>query len=749
MSDGRLMIVSNRLPLTASVGDGGRGLRIGPAAGGLASGLQPWHEPASGIWIGWPGEISALDASARANLDRELRDRAIVPVYLSRDLVERHYHGFANRVLWPLLHYLIDRVPVDAAGWDAYAQVNEAFAEVVVREYGPGDTIWVHDYQLMLLPMLVRQRCPDARIGFFLHTPFPSSEVFRILPWRQQLLTGLLGADVIGFHTFAYMRHFLASLLHVQGVEAEVDRVRVDQREVKVGVFPMGIDAERFIALAEDPDVIAEAATIRQNAGGRRIVLGVDRLDYTKGIPRRLHAFERLFHRYPARQADVQYVQVAVPSRQQVDSYQRFRRQVEEAVGRLNGACGSLDSAPIHYLHQSVSLRQLAALYQAADVMLVTPLRDGMNLVAKEYVASRVHDDGALLLSEFAGAAAELCGAIIVNPYDVDQVADGIEHALSMPDAERRDRMRSLRRRVLSHDARAWGTAFLGELTRDHAGPAEPVEYAEAALAAAVARARAAGGVRLLLDYDGTLVPLAQSPELATPDVELIAILTALSAQPDIDVEIVSGRTRAWLETSFGSLPIGLWAEHGFWHRPAPGAEWRPAAVIPPQWAARLLPILEQFTASTPGSWLEVKTATIAWHFRGAQPDFGAHQAHELRMLLGNTLSNQPLEVLEGKKTIEVRWLGVRKAVVANRRQSRSGDWTTIAFGDDQTDEDLFRALPPSSLTVAVGELLSGARYCVKSYRAVRRVLRWLLSSAAVTASAAGLCAIDLSGMLA
>ncbi len=743
MADGRLLIVSNRLPVAARVRD--NAWRIVPAAGGLATGLQPWHEQSRGVWIGWPGEVSRLAAPERARLDHDLRERAIVPVYLSRDHVERYYHGFSNRVLWPLFHYLIDRVPVDAAGWDAYTQVNEAFADVVAREYRDGDAIWVHDYQLMLLPMLLRRRLPDARIGFFLHMPFPSSEVFRILPWRQQILNGLLGADLVGFHTFAYMRHFLASLLHVLGVEAEVDRVRSGDREVRVGAFPMGIDAQRFAELTADPAVIEEAATIRRNAGGRRIVLGVDRLDYTKGIPRRLQAIERLFQRHRARQDDVQYIQVAVPSRQEVDSYQRFRRQVEEMVGHINGANSSLGSMPVHYLHRSVSARQLAALYLAADVMLVTPLRDGMNLVAKEFVASRTNDDGVLILSEFAGAASELFGAMVVNPYDVDEVADAIDRALAMPVADQRERMRSLRSRVFKHDARAWGTAFVGSLTKVQPGPPKPVEHAEAALTAAIAEARAGGGLRLLLDYDGTLVPLAPTPEEATPDPELMSLMRALAARPDLDVEVVSGRSRDWLEACFGDLPIGLWAEHGFWHRVTPGAEWRPAAVIQPQWADRLLPILEQFTASTPGSRLERKRATIAWHFRGAQQEFGAYQAHELRMLLGNALINQPLEVLEGKKVIEIRWLGVSKAVVANRQQSAHGHWTTVAFGDDQTDDDLFRALPPPSLTVAVGEVLGGARYCVSGYRAVRRILHWLVTGATIAASAAGVCALELA----
>ena len=470
--------------------DGGR-LRMVPSSGGLATGLWPCHERSESLWFGWPGDVSGATTAQREQFDERLHERRIVPVHLTGDQVDRCYHGFANRVLWPSFHYLIDRVPVDAAGWDGYREVNEAFAEVVAREYRTNDTIWVHDYQLMLLPALLRERLPHARIGFFLHIPFPSSEVFRILPWRHEILNGLLGADLVGFHTFAYMRHFVTSLLHVDGIEADIDRVRTGDREVKLGVFPMGVDAAAFSDLAADADVLARVEAIRRDAGGRRIVLGIDRLDYTKGIPRRLEALERLLERDPDLRDGMRYIQVAVPSRGEVDSYRRFRRQVEERVGHINGAYGTLRSLPVHYVHQSVSRRDLVALYCAADVMLVTPLRDGMNLVAKEFVASRVDEDAVLVLSEFAGAAAELNGAITVNPYDIEGVADSIHRALSMSLEERRARMRTLRRRVLEHDVHAWADAFLQQLGAAASIRAPRSSCATRALAAQHARRRA------------------------------------------------------------------------------------------------------------------------------------------------------------------------------------------------------------------------------------------------------------------
>jgi trehalose 6-phosphate synthase/phosphatase len=726
MTTTRLLIVSNRLPVTARV-DGER-IRLVDAGGGLATGLSGWHGQATALWIGWPGDVSAADAAQKEDLQRRLAEQRVAPVFLSAEEVERYYDGFSNRVLWPLFHYLVDRIPVDASGWGAYRRVNEKFADTVAEVYRPGDAVWVHDYQLMLLPALLRQRLPDAPIGFFLHIPFPSSEVFRVLPWRRQILQGLLGADLLGFHTFAYLRHFVTSLLHIEGIEAQVDRIHLHERTVRLGVFPMSVDAAAFAELARDPAVLAEAAAIRADAAGRRVLLGVDRLDYTKGIPRRLLALERLFSREPSLRDSVRYIQIAVPSREKVDSYQSFRRQVEEAVGRINGAAATLRSTPIHYMHQSVSRRQLVALYCAADVMLVTPLRDGMNLVAKEFVASRVDGDGVLVLSEFAGAADELGEAIVVNPYDVEAVQSAVKQALAMEEPARRARMQNLRRRVLEHDVHHWAERFLCQLTERPFAAASVGPTTDREVRDIAAKLRVAPRLLLLLDYDGTLVPIAQAPDLAVPDDELRSLLAALAARPGTRVNVVSGRSREVLEQWFGTLPIGLWAEHGTFYRPAPGRPWEATVTVPTDWMSRVAPILEQFTASTPGSLIERKSASVAWHYRIAHAEFGARQAHELRMLLGDALSNQPLEVIEGKKVIEIRLSGASKAIVAHRLLAGVTEPPAIlAIGDDRTDDDLFKALPESSIRIAVGARHAPATHRLPDYRAVRSLLQALV----------------------
>ncbi|MCC6992134.1 MAG: trehalose-phosphatase, partial [Acidobacteria bacterium] len=489
----------------------------------------------------------------------------------------------------------------------------------------------------------------------------------------------------------------------------------------------MGIDSARFAALAGDSEVVAAAKDIRREAGGRRILLGVDRLDYTKGIPRRLRAVESLLESDPGLRDELRYIQVAVPSRGEVDSYQRFKTQVEETVGRINGKLGTLRSTPVHYMHQSVSQRKLVALYRAADVMLVTPLRDGMNLVSKEYVASRVDDDGVLVLSEFAGAVAELDGAITVNPYDVEGVASAIRRALAMPAAERQARMSRMRERVAGADVHRWARDFIERLEAVRPPVVTRAAPPGAALASVLETA-VNRRLRLLLDYDGTLVPFARSPGLAAPDAELRTLLQALGSQPDIEVDVVSGRPRDTLEAWLGDLPVSLWAEHGFWWRPRGAEAWKATAHLDPEWMARILPILTQFTATTPGAFVETKSASVAWHYRRANREFGARQAHELRMLLGDALSNQPFEVLEGKKVVEVRLRGVSKGAVGQHlNEAGTGDAMVVAFGDDRTDEDLFRSLPGDAVTVAVGGGAANARYSVPDYRGVRDALAQLL----------------------
>jgi trehalose 6-phosphate synthase/phosphatase len=457
----RLLIVSNRLPVTARVnGD----VVIERSSGGLASGLAGPHERSGGLWIGWPGEAQRLKASAKGRLDSALRELSLVPVHLTRREIREFYDRVSNGVLWPVFQYFLDDLPLELHGWDTYRSVNAKFADAIVRNYRPGDMIWVQDYHLLLVPALVRERLPDARIGFFLHIPFPDEDVFSVLPWREEILEGMLGADLIGFHTERYLRHFASALARNLGLEPGPDAVRHGERVVRLGAFPIGIDAAAWERTASDASVEGRAAQIKREARGRSILLGVDRLDYTKGILRRLTAFQRLLEREPSLREQVRLIQVTVPSRQKTPAYEAFKRRVDELVGRINGSFATADSVPIHQIYRSLDQNELAALYRAADVMLVTSLRDGMNLVAKEFVASRTDEDGTLVLSEFAGAAEQLAGALVINPYDVEAIAATIERALAISGSERSVRMRSMRERVRDYDVHRWTASFLAML---------------------------------------------------------------------------------------------------------------------------------------------------------------------------------------------------------------------------------------------------------------------------------------------
>ena len=457
----RVLIVANRLPITVKVTESG--VEVERSTGGLATGLQGPHEQSDGLWIGWSGATEDLSPTSQAELEAKLAPMRLVAVPLPKDLVTRYYEGYSNGVLWPLFHYLLDQIPLQVSNWDSYVEANERFAEVVAAHYQPGDLLWIHDYQLLLLPGILRRRIPEARIGFFLHIPFPSEELFRTLPSREQLLEGMLGADLVGFHTPTYLRHFATALTDILGLVIDIDRVQLPTREVRLGVFPMGIDAASFAALAADPAVEAEAQAIRGD-GSVRVLVGVDRLDYTKGIPRRLLSYERMLHVHPELRERVRLLQVAVPSRTNVDAYQDSRTLVDQLVGRINGALGTPRWVPVHYIFRSLAESDLVALYRAADVMLVTPLRDGMNLVAKEFIASRSDGDGVLVLSEFAGASWELPEALRMNPYDVEGTAEVFYRALTMPAEERRARLAPLRSRVQAFDVHRWVGSFLGQL---------------------------------------------------------------------------------------------------------------------------------------------------------------------------------------------------------------------------------------------------------------------------------------------
>ncbi len=721
-----VIVVSNRLPITVRQAPGE--LVVERSSGGLATGLKSVHGQEGGLWVGWPGFAGSPEPEHHEALTARYSELGVVPVRLSADEVERYYEGACNGVLWPLFHGFPAQLPLEPPDFSLYEMVNQRFADAVVEVWRPGDVIWVHDYQLMRVPKLLRQALPGARIGFFLHIPFPDSDTFRILPARESLLEGVLAADLVGFHTAAYARHFASAALHVLGADAGVDGVTYDGRRTSLGIFPMGVDAKAFEQRATSETVAAHQSTFHPDPA-TRLLVGIDRLDYTKGIPRRLLAYERLLAMHPELRGRVRLVQVAVPSRTNVDAYAEFRNTVDSLVGRINGRFGTPSWAPVHYLYRNLSEDEVVALYRAADVMVVTPIRDGMNLVAKEFVASRPDGRGVLVLSEFAGAASELAEAVHVNPYDLDGVGAALMRALEMGDEERAMRMATLRHRVFSYDVGWWAHAFLSRLqtvTETPPGPSAtptPRRAREVTVAAMLE----APALVLLLDYDGTLVGMSPMPELARPDGELLELLGALSARPHTEVHVVSGRSRDSLEQFLGHLPIGLHAEHGFWSKTR-GGGWVGHYRLDDAWRPRALEVLEDFAARTPGSRVEEKRSGLAFHYRMADREFGPRQANELKLHLASVFSNAPVEVLAGDQVVEVRPHDAHKGQVVARLLGEAPPGALFAaFGDDRTDEDLFKALPVGSIAVHVGPGSSVAPIRVERVRDVRAMLRRLL----------------------
>ncbi|MHB1324036.1 MAG: bifunctional alpha,alpha-trehalose-phosphate synthase (UDP-forming)/trehalose-phosphatase [Coriobacteriia bacterium] len=723
----RLIIVSNRLPVSVERRAGEYTYRR--SVGGLATGLGSYTEGSSRdtVWVGWPGLPSnRMDSTDRTRVREALvTGHSSEPVFLTDRDIADHYYGFSNRTLWPLFHNFTEHVEYSGATWAAYERVNRKFAEAVAGIAERGDTIWVQDYQLLLLPALLRERSPEASVGFFLHIPFPCFETFRMLPWRREVTEGLLGADLIGFHTYDYVRHFLACARSLLGLDQQHGELHVEGRRVLADAFPMGIDFDRYSDSTRYRGSLREAKHLRATSATRKIVLSVDRLDYTKGIPERLRAFDCLLERYPEWRGKVSMVCVAVPSRSQVHEYRMLKEEVDRLVGHLNGRWSSIEWTPVRYLYRSLPFHRLAALYSASDIAFVTPLRDGMNLIAKEYCAAQPAGTGVLILSEMAGAAKELGEALLVNPNDADAMVASLVRALEMPADEQADRMRAMRNRIKRYDVFRWVEDFLESL---QAVKAEQVRDASRTLDEAAAE-RLLAGYRdaqrrvLLLDYDGTLMPFATQPEHVVPDETVLSLVSELAEDSRNEVVVVSGRDRHTLQSWLGHLPIGLVAEHGVWIRPN-GGEWATIEPMSDSWKPRVRQVLEIFVDRTPGSFIEEKDFSLVWHHRDVQHALADTRRAELRDALAGMLPSMGLATMEGNRVVEIKRAEVNKGRAIHRWVS--GEDTSglvFAVGDDRTDEDVFEATPPGTWTVKVGPGATSALYSVPDVWAVRALL--------------------------
>lgn len=723
---GRLYVVSNRLPVTVTRREGR--IHFKESVGGLATGLDSFHKSHNSLWIGWPGVTS--DQGAQEIRSRLMEQFSCLPVFLSKADIESHYDGYCNSTIWPLFHYFPQYIIYRDSFWDAYQRVNKIFAEALVGVATEDDMIWIHDYHLMLLPSLVRKMMPKSRIGFFLHIPFPSFEGFRLLPQRKEILEGLLGADLIGFHTYDYANHFLDSILGILGYDNSLGRIAANGREIKVDAFPMGIDYHRFSSASADAKVGKEMSLIRRKLGDRKIILSIDRLDYTKGIPQRLQAFDLFLQRNPEFRDKVSLVLVVVPSRGDVERYRALKKGIDQLVGEINGRHATVEWTPILYLSRFLPFQALLSLYCIADIAMITPLRDGMNLMAKEYVAAKKDGTGFLILSEMAGAAKELGEAMIVNPNDLKAVAEALKEALALPDDEKIRRNREMQVRLQRYDIVRWARDFIDNLSESKRLRQEIQGkiLGDDETARLIAEYSSSRDRLLLLDYDGTLTGFTEKFEKAKPDQELLELLRRLSNEPRNETVIISGRNKEILEEWFAGLDIGLAAEHGAWIKPAKAA-WDSIDALRTDWKTKIRPLLELYVDRTPAAFVEEKTFSLVWHYRKADPELATVRARELRDYLSHLTADSDLQVLEGSKTVEIKNVGVDKGRAASTWLSRRRWDFILAIGDDVTDEDLFAALPDQAYSIKVGAGPSRAKYRVNSHQGVRLLLQQLIRS--------------------
>jgi trehalose 6-phosphate synthase/phosphatase len=717
------IIVSNRLPVQAQKGNDSWSFT--PTSGGLATGMKSVHQEGDSLWVGWPGISSdILDKKSKNQITQDLAENQLYPVFLNEDELDNFYFGFSNKCLWPLFHYFIEYHQFDNKQWEYYIQVNQKFADAVLEVIEDGDIVWVHDYQLMLCPQMIKDVNPEVTIGFFLHIPFPSFEIFRIFPERERLLNGLLGSDLIGFHTYDYERHFLSSVKRILNFEVNFNIILHHGREIVVNTFPMGIDYKKFEGAAVEnlKNSSLESSELKKQISAHKLenkgklILSIDRLDYTKGVVNRLLAFERFLDTYPEYHDKIRLVMLAVPSRSKVSQYQHLKRQTDEVVGRINGKFATVNWTPVWYYYRSMQFENLIDLYVSSDVAMITPLRDGMNLVAKEYLATRVENDGVLILSELAGSSKELPQALLVNPFDIEQLAQSIKTAIEMPLKEQQERNTISRKRIRRYDIDKWSSNFMNALNEvAKKESSSQVQLVNTAVSTKITQAFSkAKNKLLLLDYDGTLVGFHENPNKAVPTETLLNLLEDLSKKEGIDVVIISGRPHEFLEQHFAHLNITLVAEHGLFLK-NPSTEWNEKKGMSGEWKEHLLPVLDTFTDNTPGTFIEHKTNSLVWHYRKADPELGIARSVELKTVLSSLLPND-LTLLDGNKVLELVPANINKGVVAlDIFNSKDYDFVLVG-GDDVTDENMFMNLPSEVFKIKVGKKKTVADYFIRNY---------------------------------
>lgn len=724
----KLLIVSNRLPVTIEKKNDE--LLFKQSVGGLATGLASFYKSYNSIWVGWCGiSLDRLNENEKNIIKSKLsQEYQCQPVFLSNKDLEKYYDGFCNSTIWPLFHGFTQYTEYVKKNWEAYKNANEKFCDAICEIANLDDIIWIHDYHLMLLPKLIREKLPQTSIGFFLHVPFPSFEIYRLLPWRKEILEGLLKSDLIGFHISDYARHFLSGILRILGFENVAGKIFTGNHYCDVDSFPMGIDYDKFSNMIKDENVQKKILEIREKIGEYKIIFSIDRLDYTKGILQRLEAYDYFLQNYPMYRGKVELILVTVPSRTKVEHYEKLKNKIDENVGKINGKYGKVDWTPIRYLYRYISYYTLLSLYNISDVGLLTPLRDGMNLIAKEFIATKNDGKGVLILSEMAGASVELGEALIVNPNNTEEIADAIKRALEMPINEQIERNRIMQKRLKKYNVTRWAEDFIEKLeeVKNEQRALEVKLILTPAKQSMINRYKNSENRLFLLDYDGTLVPFSNTPHKASPDNELISILKNLSNDSKNNVVIISGRDKNTLENWFKDISLNLIAEHGGQIKEK-GSDWILTEPEGGDWKGKILPLLELYVDRTPGSLIENKELSLVWHYRKVDPELAAIRSRELKAALIHLTSNLNVGVFEGNKIIEVKNIKITKGhATSNWLNKKKWDFI-FAIGDDFTDEDIFKVVPENAYSIKVGIEPSQAKYNVESYKEVRMLLKELI----------------------
>jgi trehalose 6-phosphate synthase/phosphatase len=733
----KLIIVSNKLPYEIISQNGKAG--ITEKTGGISGSLYAFYNYLQCCWVGWTGiENIELSSEDHEVISRKYEEENCFPIELEKEDILNYHHGFCNQTIWPLFHYFSQYSEFEPEYWESYRKVNRMFADKVLELAEKGDKIWVHDYHLMLVPAMIRESNPELSVGFFLHIPFPSFEIFRILPWRKEIIEGMLGADLVAFHSFDYERHYMSCIRRLLGHDSILNTVKIDERVIKIDNFPMGIDFDSI--QKEASTYLSGTSEIRANRFGHlfgyrggenkdgKLLLSIDRLDYTKGLPYRLEAYETFLRDNPQYLEKVSLALFVIPSREIVAEYQSQRRMVDELVGRINGEFGTMNWMPVFYYYRPVSREEMIELYTLSDVALITPLRDGMNLVAKEYIASRTDETGVLILSEMAGASKEMSEAIIVNPNNKPEIIEAIKLALTMPEAEQKARNSLIRKRLEIYNEEKWASDILNSL--ENVKKLQEVNLTKKISSSITdsfrEKYKESSNRIIFLDYDGTLTGFHKDPQEAMPDEELYSIIRSLTGDKNNTIVIISGRDKETLGTWFKDFnELTFIAEHGVWIR-EPGEKWSMIEQIDKEWMEIIRPTISFYVDRTPRSLLEEKNYSLVWHYRDADPDLGVIRAWELKDELRDLVSNLNLEIMDGDKVIEVKNSGINKGRAAAQQLAKDSYDFIMALGDDWTDEYTFGSMPEEAITVKVGTKTTRAGFYIDSVESVRSLLKGL-----------------------